>query len=56
MDEIRRLQILAREIRKDVLRMTYEKKAGFIGTSFSCADILAVLYFLPLQAAPHDSP
>lgn len=44
MDEIRRLQILAREIRKDVLRMTYEKKAGFIGTSFSCADILAVLY------------
>ena len=44
MDEIDRLQILAREIRKDVLRMTYEKKVGFIGTSFSCADILAVLY------------
>jgi transketolase len=35
---------LATEIRKDVLKMTYEKKAGFIGTSFSCADILAVLY------------
>lgn len=35
---------LAIAIRKDVLRMTYEKKAGFIGSSFSCADILAVLY------------
>jgi transketolase N-terminal domain/subunit len=34
---------LALQIRKDVLKMTYEKKAGFIGSSFSCADILAVL-------------
>lgn len=38
------LKELAKQIRKDVLKMTYEKKAGFIGTSFSCADILAVLY------------
>ena len=35
---------LAKQIREDVLRITYEKKAGFIGSSFSCADILAVLY------------
>ena len=35
---------LAKMIRKDVLKMTYEKKVGFIGTSFSCAEILAVLY------------
>lgn len=28
------LKELAKEIRKDVLKMTYEKKAGFIGTSF----------------------
>ena len=35
---------LAKQIRKDVLRMTYEKKAGFIGSAFSCADIMAVLY------------
>lgn len=35
---------LATQIREDVLKMTYEKKAGFIGSSFSCADILAVLY------------
>lgn len=41
MDELKQL---AKQIRKDVLKMTFEKKAGFIGTSFSCADILAVLY------------
>lgn len=35
---------LAKNIRLDVLKMTYEKKAGFIGTSYSCADIMAVLY------------
>ena len=35
---------LAKKIRQDVLKMTYEKKAGFIGSSFSCTDILAVLY------------
>lgn len=44
MEKITELKELARNIRLDVLRMTYEKKAGFIGSSFSCADILAVLY------------
>lgn len=44
MDKISELQELAKEIRKDILKMTYEKKAAFIGTSFSCADILAALF------------
>lgn len=35
---------LSKAIRLDVLEMTYRKKAAFIGTSFSCADVLAVLY------------
>lgn len=42
--EISKYQELANSIRKDVLTLTYEKKAGFIGSSFSCADIFAVLY------------
>jgi transketolase len=42
--EIKKCEALANTIRKDVLRMTYEKKAGFIGTSFSCAEILAVIF------------
>ena len=35
---------LSKSIRRDVLKMTWERKAAFIGTSFSCADILGVLY------------
>lgn len=47
---------LARAIRLDVLEMTYQKKAGFIGTSFSCADVLSVLYggFLRMGDGPAD--
>lgn len=41
MDHCRKL---ANDIRRDVLYMTSEHKAGFIGSSFSCADILAVLF------------
>ncbi|MDR1965481.1 MAG: transketolase [Synergistaceae bacterium] len=55
--EVRACAELAGNIRRDVLRMTYEKKAGFIGTSFSCAEILAVLFrsFLELDARDPDS-
>lgn len=55
--EIDRCKALAKAIRQDVLRMTYEKKAGFIGTSFSCADILGVLFegFLQFDAAQPES-
>jgi transketolase len=42
--EIKKCEALAGAVRRDVLRMTYEKKAGFIGTSFSCAEILAVIF------------
>lgn len=49
---------LARKVRLDVLEMTYQKKAGFIGTSFSCADVLAVLYggFLGKDALHPQNP
>ena len=35
---------LSRRSRIDVLHMVSEKKAGFIGSAYSCMDILAVLY------------
>lgn len=49
---------LSKVIRLDVLEMTYRKKAAFIGTSFSCADVLAVLYggFLGKDALTSDDP
>jgi transketolase len=55
--EIRDCVELARSIRKDVLRMTYEKKAPFIASSFSCADILAVLFhsFIQLDISQMES-
>lgn len=44
MKRIEECRNLSNKIRKDVLKMTYTKKAGFIGSAFSCADILGVLY------------
>ena len=45
---------IARFIRKDVLYLTKEHKAGFIGSSFSCADILATLYGEILNIDPSE--
>lgn len=42
--QVKEYQRLANDIRKDVLKMTFDKKAGFIGSAFSCTDILAVLF------------
>lgn len=49
---------LSKAVRLDVLEMTYRKKAGFIGTSFSCADLLCVLYggFLGQSALDPQDP
>lgn len=45
---------LSKNIRKDVLKMTYKKKASFIGSAFSCADIMAVLYGAVMQYDKND--
>lgn len=49
---IRDLQAHARQIRLDVLEMVYRRKAGHPGGSFSCAEILAALYFHHLKIDP----
>lgn len=43
---------VARQIRLDVLDMVYRRKAGHPGGSFSCAEILAALYFHHLKIDP----
>ena len=45
---------LARRIRCDVLRMVHRARASHVGTCFSIADILAVLYAEALRIDPHD--
>ena len=43
---------VARQIRLDVLDMVYRRKAGHLGGSFSCAEILTALYFHHLKIDP----
>jgi transketolase len=45
---------LARRIRCDVLRMVHRARASHVGTCFSIADILAVLYAEILRVDPED--
>ena len=49
---IKELQGVARQIRLDVLDMVYRRQAGHPGGSFSCAEILAALYFHHLKIDP----
>src|ERR1700677_2596559 len=50
--EIARLARLARTIRVDALRMVHESGASHIGSSFSMAELLAVLYGKVLRVDP----
>lgn len=43
---------LARQIRREVLRMTHRAKSSHVGTSFSMAELLAVLYHGVLRVDP----
>lgn len=46
---------LAKEVRKYSLKMVVKSKASHIGSAFSMADILAVLYFNILNVFPEDA-
>ena len=42
--EIKRLQSISKEVRKNIINMIYNSKSGHPGGSLSCTDILVVLY------------
>ncbi|MGQ0811182.1 MAG: transketolase [Nitrospiraceae bacterium] len=46
--------MVAKKIRQHVLRMTHRAKSSHVGTSFSMADLLAVLYSDVLQVDPKN--
>ena len=52
------LERRAREMRRDVVRLSYQAKTGHIGSSLSCVDLVVALYgrFLKLDAADPVSP
>jgi len=42
--QIKKIEILAKEIRKDVLKMSYEMKTAHLASSLSCVDIVSTIY------------
>jgi transketolase len=48
------LKTIARQIRRDIIEMTYHAGSGHPGGSFSAADIMAVLYFDIMKHHPQD--
>ena len=43
--EIKDMQLVAKEIRKDIIEMIYRAKSGHPGGSLSITDIITVLYW-----------
>jgi len=51
---IKKLEIIANELRIDVINMIYKAKSGHPGGSFSSAEIIAVLYFHQMKIEPEN--
>ncbi len=51
---VKQLELKAKQLRKDVLEVVYESKAGHIGGSLSSLDILTTLYYGVLNVNPNE--
>jgi transketolase len=54
MVDVATLELKAKQIRKDLLTMIYEAKAGHTGGSLSSTDILTVLYYSIMRVNPQN--
>ena len=52
--DIKELEKISNEVRKNILYQVYTAKSGHPGGSLSCADILTVLYFNEMNIDPND--
>ena len=52
--EIKEMQLIAKEMRKDIIEMIYRAKSGHPGGSLSIADILSVLYWKEMNVDPKN--
>lgn len=52
--ELKKLEKLSKEIRRDVLTMVYQSKSGHLGCSIGIVDILITLYFDTLHIDPKN--
>ena len=53
-NKVEQLELKAKQLRKDVLEVVYESKAGHIGGSLSSLDILTTLYYAILNINPKE--
>ncbi|MBC7327938.1 transketolase [bacterium] len=53
-EKVKELQIIATQIRIDIIQMLVQAGSGHSGGSLSCADILACLYFSIMRHNPKD--
>ena len=53
-EKVRELEDRARQVRLDIVNMVGTKKAGHLGGSASCADIITTLYFYKMNHRPSD--
>lgn len=51
----RDLEKIAKEVRKDILLMSFRAKSAHTGGALSCVEILIALYFRIMRVFPHDS-
>jgi len=52
--DVNKLEIIAKQIRRDIIEMIHAAGSGHPGGSLSAADILAVLYFHVMKHEPKD--
>ncbi|MFO0569254.1 MAG: transketolase [Polyangiaceae bacterium] len=53
-DDLGELRVRAGRVRRDVIRLSYAAKTGHIGSSLSCAELIAALFFRFLRLDPRD--
>lgn len=49
------LEVIAREIRKQILKMGFEAQSAHVGGALSCVEILTTLYFKVMKIYPSDA-
>jgi len=52
MTDVKRLQDIATQVRRDIIRMIFTSQSGHPGGSLGCADFMTTLYFCVLNASP----
>ena len=49
---IEELELIATQVRRDILRMVYEVQSGHVGGSLGCADFMTALFFEAMNCEP----